>query len=214
MKDLVTMTNQSNYIHPTAIIGNKCNIMGEGNYIGPYCILDNCTIGSNNRFESHVSIGSWPEARPRKAPEGYVVIEDDCEFREFVTINSGTQGATYISSRVLMLTKSHVGHDAIIEEDVIISCYGCIGGHSYVGKGANIGLGAMIHQRRAIGAFAMIGMNSTVSKHIQPGQAAYNREKPYATEQGDNVVGLSRFKNPNLKKYFDDWKDACENVVK
>ena len=77
-----------NFIHPTAIIGNKV-IIGKGNYIGPYCIIyDGVKIGDNNRFESNVIIGSNAEHRDyfRKGSNFSTKIGNNNIFREFVTI--------------------------------------------------------------------------------------------------------------------------------
>jgi UDP-N-acetylglucosamine acyltransferase len=54
---------------------------------------------------------------------------------------------------------------------------------------ANIGLGAIIHQRRVIGAYSMIGMNSTVTKNVPPFVIAHGSPcRPTRL----NTVGLSR----------------------
>jgi len=95
-----------NYIHPTALIGPNV-IMGDNNYIGPYCVIgypaehkkfwgvqgnSTVTIGSNNKFTGHV------------------------------TIDAGTERNTYIGNDVWMLKHSHVGHDAYIQSGVTLSC--------------------------------------------------------------------------------------------
>jgi len=52
-----------NIIHPTAIIGDFV-ILGDNNYIGPYCyITGNTVIGDNNRFEAFCTIGTSAQDR-------------------------------------------------------------------------------------------------------------------------------------------------------
>ena len=58
----------------------------------------------------------------------------------------------------------HVGHDAMINIEAILSCHVLIGGWVEVGFNTNIGLGAVVHQRVKIPPRCMIGMNSTVIK--------------------------------------------------
>lgn len=89
---------------------------------------------------------------------------------EHVTIHAAIEPeeATSISNDCYIMTKSHIGHDAIIESEVTLACLAIIGGHSIVMRGANIGLAAVLHQKRAIGNFAMVGMNATVSRSIPP----------------------------------------------
>lgn len=66
------------------------------------------------------------------------------------------------------MTKVHIGHDATIESDVTLSSSSIVGGHSSVMRGANIGLGAAIHQKRVVGPYAMLGMGAVAAKSIDP----------------------------------------------
>jgi UDP-N-acetylglucosamine acyltransferase len=166
--------NQSNWIHPTAIIEDGVSI-GKDNYIGPYCIIKKgTTIGNNNRFESHVVIGSNAEHRDYfKSGSNYsVVIGDNNIFREYITINAGTFRNTQVFDNIVMLRGSHLGHDCIVEDSVTLSCNVLIGGETHIMIGVNMGLGAICHQYSVLGSYSMIGMNSTVTKQsqIKPGE--------------------------------------------
>jgi UDP-N-acetylglucosamine acyltransferase len=66
-----------------------------------------------------------------------------------------------------MLRGSHCGHDVIISNDCTISCNVLLGGHTFVGIGANIGLGAIVHQFSKIGSYSMIGMGAIITKKVQ-----------------------------------------------
>jgi UDP-N-acetylglucosamine acyltransferase len=148
----------SNIIHPSAIIDPKAKI-GENNFIGPFCYIGpDVVIGDNNRFEGYASIGTAAEHRDffLKDP-GPVRIGNHCVIREFVTINGGTVGVTFVGNGVVMLRGSHVGHDATIRDRGNLSCNVLVGGHSIIGEGANLGLSAAVHQFRAVGAFALRG---------------------------------------------------------
>lgn len=179
-----------NFIHHTAIIGNHV-LIGKGNYIGPYCVLQNCTLGDNNRLEAFVSIGTRPEHKKYWDTDdnAEVTIGDSNVFREFVTINAGTERKTTIESNVVFLRGSHAGHDSIIRNYANISCNVMIGGHSIIGEKANIGLAAVIHQWKVIGSYAMVGMNSTVTKHVLPFTTTFGSP---AKAKGINGVGLTR----------------------
>lgn len=151
----------NNYIHRTAIIENV--EMGYGNHIGPYCVIKNCHMGDGNTFEAFCSIGTPPEHKTATdcLP---VIIGSDNVFKEFITINCGTERETIIGNGVWMLTKSHVGHDAIIHDNVTISCYGCVGGHSEIWDYANLGLHSVVHQNVIVPPGVMLGMGGVVSK--------------------------------------------------
>lgn len=181
-----------NWIHPTAIIGENV-IIGDNNYIGPYCfITGNTTIGSDNRFEAYCSIGSPAEHRDYfNVTNGKTFIGNGNIFREFTTINAGTNDSTVVSNNITMLRNSHVGHDSFIENSVTLSCNVLIGGHSHIMEGVNFGLGSICHQFSVIGAYSMIGMGSVVTKssNIQPGNIYVGSP---AKLLKPNTVGLER----------------------
>ncbi len=162
----------NNSIHPNAIVDDTVKL-GKNNYIGPNCyITGDTTIGDNNRFEAFCSIGTPAEHRDYfTSSEGRTLIGSNNTFREFTTINAGTKDVTTLNDNIVMLRNSHIGHDSYIESNVNLSCNVLIGGHSYVMEGCNFGLGSMCHQFSVIGAYSMIGMNSTVTKSskILPG---------------------------------------------
>jgi UDP-N-acetylglucosamine acyltransferase len=158
----------NNFVHPTAIIGNDVQL-GEGNYIGEYCVIKgDTTIGNNNRFEAFCSIGTEPEHKSYFGkPNKGVVIGNNNVIREYVTINAGCEIPTQLENNIIMLRGSHCGHDVIISNDCTISCNVLLGGHTFVGIGANIGLGAIVHQFSKIGSYSMIGMGAIITKKVQ-----------------------------------------------
>ena len=63
------------------------------------------------------------------------------------------------------------------------------GGHCHIWDGANLGMGAILHQKVVIGPGAMIGMGSAVRREIGAFTIAVGNP---ARVTGVNVVGLSR----------------------
>ena len=62
-----------------------------------------------------------------------LIIGDDNVFREFVTVNIGTAsgtGATRIGNRSFLMMFSHVAHDCVIEDDVILTNAVLLGGQT------------------------------------------------------------------------------------
>lgn len=139
-----------NYIHPTAVIGPNVE-MGDNNYIGPFCV-----IGYPAEHKDY-----W------RQPQGKVIIGNNCKFTGLVTVDAGTELPTVIRDGVWMLKHSHVGHDAMIKDNVVISCGAKIGGHCEIGKDCNIGLNAVIHQRVKVPDGCMIGMGAVVIKKTE-----------------------------------------------
>ena len=159
-------------IHPTAVVHQHA-VIGKNCYIGPFCYVGpNVTMGDNNRLESHVVVGTPAEHRLYMEKFGPVIIGNANVLREFVTVQGGTQWITKIGTGCTILRHAHISHDTVIEDDVTISCDVLIGGEGRVMRGANLGLGCVLHQRQLVGSWAMVGMNSTVTRKdvILPGQ--------------------------------------------
>lgn len=139
--------DMKNFIHPTAIITENV-ILGNNNYIGPYCI-----IGYPAEHKKY-----WD------SPLGKVIIGNNNVFTGLVTIDAGTESDTVIGNNCWFLKHSYVGHDCLIENDVTISTGAKIGGHVIVGKKSNIGMNATVHQWKTLPEGIMLGMNSTITK--------------------------------------------------
>lgn len=141
---------RGNYIHPTAIIGENVEL-GFNNYIGPYCI-----IGMPPEHKEYFHKDTLP-----------VLIGNNNTFTGLVTIDAGTVSVTVIADNCFFMKHSHVGHDALINDNVVLSPGAKVGGHVFVGMNCNIGLNASIHQWQTILSGCMIGANAFVSKTLK-----------------------------------------------
>jgi UDP-N-acetylglucosamine acyltransferase len=186
-----------NQIHPTAVIGPDVKI-GTGNTVGPYAVILGITeIGNDNWIGPHVVIGTPGEMRGGEHPvlwdgsgnDATVRIGDRNIIREFTTVQSGAIVGTKIGDDCYIMTKSHIPHDGVLGNGVTISCSVMIGGHSTVLDGANVGLGAVVHQRLVIGERAMVGMGSVVTKNVPPYATAFGNP---AVVRNSNKVGMER----------------------
>jgi UDP-N-acetylglucosamine acyltransferase len=199
-------------IHPTAIIDSSCEI-SPGAEIGPYCIIGPHTqigsgtildshivvhrwtsIGERCRFFSHSSIGTDPQDLKYQGEPTYLKIGNDNVFREFVTLNRGTRGGrgiTVIGSKCFFMAYSHVAHDCIVGDSVIMANAGTIAGHVTVGDHATVGAFSAVHQFCRVGLHAFIGGFSVVTRDALPYMktvGARNEAKTY----GINTIGLQR----------------------
>ena len=186
-----------NRIHPTAIIDSTVQL-GDGNTIGPYAVLlGNCVIGDGNWIGPHAAIGTPAQMRggphpatwDGEATDAAIVIGSRNVIREFSTIHSGTSATTTVGDDCYFMTQAHVPHDATIEDQVTLSNSAQLGGHTIIQTGANIGLGAVVHQRSLVGTRAMVGMGSVVTKPVPPFGMCYGSP---AKVRGGNVVGMRR----------------------
>lgn len=144
-----------NYIHPTAIVGPNVEI-GDGNYIGPYCL-----IGWPAEHKSF-----WPQP-DGSGIVGKVIIGNNNVITGHVTIDAGTEVVTEIGDGNWFLKHSHVGHDVKLGNDNTVSCGAKIGGHCKIGSNVNLGLNSMVHQRKEIPDGIMIGMGAVVTKRTE-----------------------------------------------
>lgn len=148
------------FIHPTSIV--KTKRIGEGTYIGPFCnITERVVLGKNCKLVGWSSIGNPGEFKnPPKDNGNSIIIGDGVEIREFVTINTPMGDITGVGNYCFLMTKSHVGHDSILEDNVVLSCGSLVGGCSHIGKYCYLGLNASTHQYAKLGAYSIVGANS------------------------------------------------------
>lgn len=189
-------------IHPDATVHPSA-------YIGPYVLIGpKVTIRAHVRIEGFASIGTAAEIRGRMSdPPGLVEIERGVVIREYCTVNGGT-GSTWTKVGVdsIMLRGSHVGHDAVIEEGVTLSCNVMVGGGACVMNGANCGLGSLIHQGCVVGSYAMLGMGCVVTKKstITPGNTYVGMPARLLGINRRGILGLrGALLDSEMKRYLE-----------
>ena len=217
-------------IHKTAIIDPKAKIntnvsIGAYTLIGPnveigenstiqshVSIVGNTKIGINNKIYSFASIGNDPQDLKFTGEETKLEIGDNNKIREYVTINPGTAGGggiTKIGNHCLLMISSHVAHDCIVGNNVIIANNVPLGGHAHIEDDVIIGGNSAVQQFTRIGKMAMIGGMCGVVKDIIPyGMAFGNR----CVLHGINLIGLRR-KNISNKKII-NLSEAYKEIFK
>ena len=165
---------KNNQISDSAIIHNNVFI-GNNNIIGDNVIIySNTTIGNdNNIFKGNV-IGEFPINSDEDFREydlnksKGVIIGDNNLFHINNLIFSGIENKTLINNNNKLLGECHIGHDTQIYNNVTIYPRVITGGYSEFLNNSNIGMCAVIHQRRIVGQYSMIGANNTITKDIFP----------------------------------------------
>jgi len=198
------MIDPSARIAAGAAIGRDCSI-------GPYCTIGrDVALGDGCRLMSHVNIGGhtaigartviYPFASLGTPPQSVkyrggatrLLVGADCEIREHVTINTGTEdggGLTQVGDRCFLLIGSHVGHDCKVGNNVTIANNVMLGGHVEIGDHVVFGGGAAVRQFVRIGQGAMIVGLSGARADVIPWGAV---QGPLANLVGLNVIGLRR----------------------
>ena len=205
------MTNQNETnIHPTAVIEDGATL-GVGCHIGPYSIVGkNAVLGDKVSLKSHVvvdgrtqigdgttiypfaSIGAAPQDLKYKGEPSELIIGKNNTIREHATMNPGTEDGvmkTVVGDNGLFMMATHVAHDCIIGDHVIMANNATLGGHVVVGDRVLVGGLAAVHQFVRIGSYAVIGGMSGVESDVIP----FGRVKgERASLAGLNLVGLER----------------------
>jgi UDP-N-acetylglucosamine acyltransferase len=196
-------------IHPTAIVAPEASIAAEVT-VGPYCIIGphvvlekGVTLQSHVVIDGHTNLGagvqmfpfssiSVPQDLKYAGEPSRVEVGERTIIREYATINPGTAGGTMLTkvgSDCLLMISTHVAHDCIVGNHVIMANHATLAGHVEVGDHAIIGGLSAVHQKVRIGVHAIIGGMSAVEKDVIPfGMVKGER----AFLAGLNLVGMKR----------------------
>lgn len=196
-------------IHPTAIVHPKAEV-GPECEIGPYCVLgENVVLGARCRLHSHVvidghtrlgmeneifpfaSIGLKTQDLKWRGGITRTEIGDRNTFRESVTINSATSEGevTVVGSDNHILAYSHIAHNVVMGDHVIMSNVATLAGHVRVEDYAVVGGLAAVHQFCRIGKMSIIGGCSKVVQDVPPFMLADGNP---AETRTINKVGMER----------------------
>lgn len=196
-------------IHPTAEIHPSAQL-GEDVEVGPWVVIGPDTVIEDGTcLEPHVVIHRWtrigkrchirtgsvlggtPQDRKYHGERSYLIIGDDNEICEYVTIHraTGEDRSTIIGNGNMFMANCHIGHNCVIGNNVMMANMVGVSGHVQVEDSVVIGGMVGIHQFVRIGKLAMIGGFSKVVQDIPPFMMADGRPcRVYEL----NRVGLRR----------------------
>lgn len=197
-------------IHPTAVIHDGARL-GADVEVGPYSIVGrDATLGDGVRLLSHVVIGGLteigeacvvhpfayiggpPQHTAHKGELTRLVVGPRNLIREHVTMHTGTaggRGVTTVGSDSLFMAGSHVAHDCIVGNNVVLANCATLGGHVHMGDFVFMGGLAAAHQYSRIGRYSFIGGLAAVTKDVIPFGSVWGN---HAHLEGLNLVGLRR----------------------
>ena len=202
-------------IHNTAIIDPKAKIssgvsIGAFTVIGPnveigentiiqshVSIIGNTKVGKNNKIYPFASIGNDPQDLKFDGEITKLEIGDNNKIREYVTVNPGTKGGgglTKIGNNCLFMVSSHIAHDCLVEDNVILANNVPLGGHAHIEENVIIGGNSAVQQFTRVGKSSMIGGMCGVVRDIIPYAMVHGNS---SILQGLNLIGLRRKNIPN-----------------
>jgi len=196
-------------IHPTAIIEKGAELedgvkVGAYAFIGPvvrigkgtevmhHATVDGVTaMGENNEVHPYAYVGGKTHDLKYRGGTPGLRIGSGNVFREFTTIHCATseETETVLGDDNLILAYSHVAHECIVGDRLIMSSHAALGGHVEIGDHVNVGWGVGVHQFCRLGDYAMAGAASKVVQDVPPYMIA---DGSPANVRTINKVGLER----------------------
>jgi UDP-N-acetylglucosamine acyltransferase len=222
-------------IHPNAKIAESAVIdafvtieedvvIGEFTHIFPNAVIMNgARIGNHVQIFPGAVISAVPQDLKYAGEKTSVEIGNNTIVRECVTINKGTAAKqkTIIGTNCLIMAYSHVAHDCILGNHIILANGVQLAGEVEVDDYAILGGGTLVHQFTRIGKHVMTQGGLLLRKDVPPYVMAAREPVSFA---GLNSVGLRRrnFTNEQINSIQDiyriifssglNYKDAVEKV--
>ena len=204
-------------IGPYTVIGPNVEIDEDVVIYSHVNISGNTKIGKGNIIYPFASIGNDPQDLKFNGEKTLLEIGNNNKFREYVTVNPGTEGGgslTKIGNNCLFMISSHVAHDCKVGNNVIIANNVPLGGHVTIEDNVVIGGNSAVQQFTRIGKMAMIGGMTGVLHDVIPyGLSTGNRN----SLQGLNLIGLRRakFNNKDILGLSEAYKEifATKNLT-
>lgn len=178
-------------IHPAAHVDPKAQL-GEEVEVMPGAVVTKwARIGDRSVIHPGAVVGGDPQyLNFDSATPSYVDVGRETVIRESVTLNRSMHAdqATLIGERCFFMACSHVGHDCMVSDDVVLANNAMLAGHVEVGAFTFVGGGAGIHQFCRIGPVGMIAGLARVTKDVPAFCMVAERDEL----TGLNLVGLKR----------------------
>jgi UDP-N-acetylglucosamine acyltransferase len=195
-------------IHPTAIIHPKAQLDPTVR-VGPYAVIDEgvtlgarcvvgphahltglLTAGPDNQFHTGCVLGGPPQDLKYKDAPTRLRIGSNNVFREHVTVHCSNKPEedTVIGSHNFLMASSHVGHNAVVGNYVVVANGALLAGHVVVQDRVFISGNCLLHQFVRVGTLALMQGGSAISKDLPP----YTIARGGNGICGLNTLGLRR----------------------
>ena len=190
-------------VHPEAQIGKNvtvepCAFIEKDVVIGDNCriyphavVLEGSRIGKGCHIFPGAVISGIPQDLKFAGEKTTAEIGDHTTVRECVTVNRGTasRGKTIVGNNCLLMAYSHIAHDCILKNNIIIGNASQIAGEVEIDDFAILSGSVLVHQFTRISQHVMIQGGSRVGKDIPPYTLIGRDPIAYC---GINIVGLRR----------------------
>jgi len=161
-----------NYFESNVFIAENVSIGSNNKFLNGTIIHNNVIIGDNNLFSNYSIVGSQGEMGLKGdiiPVDGKVEIGNNNKIREFVVISFPAKTLlTKVGDNNYFMARSHIPHDCIIGNNVVMAPNSVLGGLTQVEDYVFIGLGSSTHHGKKLGEGSMIAMQSANNKCVPP----------------------------------------------
>lgn len=196
-------------IHPSAVVENSA-VLADGVEVGAFAYIGagvrlgertkihhhatvegNTTLGAACEVFPYACVGGKTQDLKYKGGNPGLRIGDRNVFREYVSVHGATNDGdfTIIGSDNLFLAYTHIAHECVLGNHIIMSNYAGLAGHVHVEDHVVIGAFGGVHQFCRIGMHSMIGGAAKVVQDVPP---YFIIDGSPATVRTLNKVGLER----------------------
>ena len=221
------MKTKLTQIHPTSVIDKKARL-AENVTVGPYSVINgNVEIGEGSEIHSHVyvadgarigknckihhsaAVSTVPQDLKFSGEDTLLEIGDNVVIREFCDLNRGTKhrGKSVIGGNSFLMAYTHVAHDCLVGENVILANGVQLAGHVTIEEWVTIGGLVAVHQFCTIGKHAFVGGGFRVTQDIPPYILAAGVPVDF---KGLNIIGLKR---RGFSKEVIDGLEKCYRIL-
>ena len=178
-------------IEAFALVGRNA-IIGDGTIIRHHATVEGkVVLGKANEIYPYSLIGGLTHDLKFSGGEPELHIGDRNTFREYCTAHVATseQNKTLIGSDNTFLAYSHVAHDCVVGDNLVMSSHSALAGHVQVGDHVNVAWGAGVHQFCRLGRHCMVSACSKLVQDVPPFMLA---DGSPAEVRSINKVGMER----------------------
>ena len=157
-------------IGPGVVIEGKVKIAAGTKVLAHAFITSNTTIGPDNIIHPFAVLGNVPQDLSYGGEESYLKIGKGNTFREGCSVHRGSKegSATIIGDSNLLMGYSHIAHDCVVGNRVIMANGALVAGHVHIEDQVFISGNASIHQFVRMGRLSMLGGMARAVKDVPP----------------------------------------------
>ncbi len=159
-------------IGPHCVVGRGATI-GEATRLDPRVVLyPGVTLGARCEIHAGVVIGSpgfgyepGPDGPEYFPQNGTVVIGDDVRIGSNTTIDRATFAATRIGDGTKIDNLVQIGHNAVVEDRVMMCAMAALAGESHIESDAIMGPKGALSPNAVLGAGTILGAKAALASH-------------------------------------------------